>query len=169
MESIDWFIMNLVNANDNIPYDMFPVQYGEERARYGPRLSGNDLQILFSGTTRANSIGHYIVAHYVHYENVVKIYNSLHSTVLSEDFVESLTRLYPGKKFVLVRPMTLQPDFYSCGVFAIAYATTILLGRDPATYRLKIVNTSVGDRAKSLRDHIKDMYEAMLLLNFPQY
>lgn len=172
-QSIDWFIMNLANANQTVPFNMYPVCYAQRPERYKKLMViQNDLQILFNGDIKEDAIGHYIVAHFINSENVVKIYDSLHGTgnhgrELEEDTRNILSRIYPGKRYELIKPATLQPDGLSCGVFAIAYATTIILERDPATYHLRLC-LNERNQTRELRNHIKTMYESRQLLLFPQ-
>lgn len=83
------------------------------------------------------------------------------------DEIDVLSRLYPEKHVVFVKPATTQLDGASCGVFAIAYATTIVLGDNPANYHLQL-NTANKDKTMELRNHIKDMYLSKKLQLFPQ-
>lgn len=120
-----------------------------------------------SVNTGPKAIGHYVVAHFVRAENIVKIYDSLHKTSLQPNHLTAMTRLYPGKRFMFVKPATLQPDGCSCGVFTIAYVTAILLGHNPATYNLRLGSTE-RDKAAGIRNHIKTMFNARRLINFPR-
>lgn len=172
--AVDWFIVNMTNANPNIPFNMTPVLYAQIPKKYKAVSNDRDhLQIVFSGNSK--SVGHYILAHFVASENVVKIYDSLysfgmHGSVLSPSAKNILSRLYPGKRVQFVEPATKQPDSKSCGVFAIAYATTIILGEDPATYQLRLNGRSlrVWDKTMLLRKHIGSMYKSKCLKLFPQ-
>lgn len=65
-----------------------------------------------------------------------------------------------------VKPKEKQPDSKSCGVFAIAYATCILFGMDPAEYNPKL-NPAHGDHSMNLRRHLADMLRNNRLQLFP--
>lgn len=170
--AIDWFIDNLVNPNQQIPYQMNPTVYKQRMDKYkNADENKNDVQIIFSG--HWSSLGHYTIAHYVANEKLVKMYDSLHGSGqhgrrLQTDERNVLARLYPGKTIKCVEPATKQPDGVSCGVFAVAYATTIILGNDPAIYRLYLSNINLDDSTMALREHMVRMYRNKKLLPFPQ-
>lgn len=169
--SIDWFVDNLINANREIPFNMKPTVYKQRIERYTEAdRTRDDLQFIFSG--HWSTVGHYILVHFVAAENVVKIYDSLHgrgthgrSLELDENAV--ISRLYPGVRTEFVRPATTQTDGVSCGVFAIAYATTIILGENPANYQLQM-NIDHTDQTIVLREHIEKIYLNRSLELFPQ-
>lgn len=109
---------------------MISTIYAQRPSRYQP-ISGDrdDLQIIFSGNVL--SIGHYIVAHFVAEENIVRIYDSLygngeHGRVIQTEEWDILHRLYPGREVRFIEPATKQPDGCSCGVFAIAYESILI-------------------------------------------
>lgn len=168
--AVDWFIVNMTNTKPNIPFNMTPVLYAQIPTKYKAVNDEKDhLQIVLSGT--AGSVGHYILAHYIAKENVVNIYDSLNDSHLASTARYILSRLYPGKKIKFVKPTTKQPDGSSCGIFAIAYATTILLGEDPATYSFQLNNktSAVADRTMMLRRHVAKMYTSKKFELFPGY
>lgn len=154
---------------------MISTIYAQRPSKYLPvARDRDDLQIIFTAPKeRLYSIGHYIVAHFVAAENVVKIYDSLHGggghgRVLRSEEMNILRRLYPGRQIMFVEPATKQPDGSSCGVFAIANATSIILGRDPATHGLKLLNaTRRRDNTMALRNHLAQMYRRNQIELFP--
>lgn len=168
--AVDWFIVNMINADPNIPFNMTPVLYAQIPKKYKAVNDDKDhVQIVFIGNSE--SVGHYILAHFVASEGVVKIYDSLFGKYLTKDAKSILSRLYPGKRVQFIQPATRQPDSKSCGVFAIAYATTIILGQDPATYNLQLTEMSPEnkDRTMMLREHVAKMYESKEIKLFPRY
>lgn len=70
-----------------------------------------------------------------------------------------------GTKISFVEPRTLQPDLMSCGVFAIANATSIIFGVNPADYPLLLRDQ--GDRTMPLRQHLVQMLRTKQLALFP--
>lgn len=122
-------------ANDGVEksnkeFEMISTVYHRNKRLYD-RISNehDDVQIFNIGgvdpTTNIGGVGHFICVHYKALEKIVYIYVPL----------RLLCRLYPEiEKCVFSEPKTLQRDFSSCGVFAIAYATTIILGEYPTKY-----------------------------------
>lgn len=55
------------------------------------------------------------------------------------------------------QPKTLQTDNTSCGIFAIMYATTLMLGEDPVDSAYKL-NNVYGDETLYKRLHILKMF-----------
>lgn len=133
-------------------------------------------------TVQQLEFGHYVCIHYVWSVQTVYVYDSLHN---SDDFVDNLEdpsagrinkrtreiiyKLYPHhKKRIAVRPFTRQTDGSSCGVFAAAYATMVLFKKDPATYALKIGDSSQGgDTTMEIRNHLAKIIEENQLTLFP--
>lgn len=129
----------------------------------------DDVQIMYGGKLNdVNAIGHYICVHYKHKERRVYIYNSLPGTTLYDTQKESIRVLYPDYKSIeFVKPKTTQNDGVSCGVFAIAYATTVILGKDPRLTPLKLYKKAGADQSVFLRAHIIKMLTENELSLFP--
>lgn len=163
-DPINWFIINLVNETTYNSFYMRFVTYAQNIKFYRKIGDRNDIQIIFCGTLE--DVGHYILVHFVKSENIVKIYDSLNGKTLGKSTIDILTRLYSGKSYQFITPAALQPDKTSCGVFVIAYATTIILGKDPATYHLKLGQR--GDKSMPLRRHIIKMFRNKKLELFPE-
>lgn len=141
-------------------YDQTPEQAIED-----------DVQILFEGNFGPQNIGHYICIHFVYSQQKVYIYDSLHHGNISERSKNILRRRYPIYiEIVYCRPKTKQPDLCACGVFATAYATTIILGQDPATYNLALTrnnNPNCTDSTIDMRHHLANMIRRQTLALFP--
>lgn len=123
----------------------------------------DDVQILFGS-------GHFLGIFYDSKNKTVYVYDSQYQRQLYERQIEIINFRYPKRKNLLfIKPMVRQvdTDFTSCGPFAIAYVTTIILGNDPAEYYLKTDANGV-DRSRFLRMHIKRMFENESLEHFPQ-
>ncbi len=71
-----------------------------------------------------------------------------------------LANLIGNKEFTLITPSCQkQTDRTSCGVFAIAFATSIALGLDPSTL--------VFEKEAKMREHLKDCLNKRVLTAFP--
>lgn len=81
---------------------------------------------------------------------------------LSEEEKRYISKRYPymSTARIVLQPVTRQPDSYSCGVYAAAYATTIVLGDDPATQ-------VYSRNAKVMRDHLIVILKSRKLTPFP--
>ncbi|XP_031619945.1 uncharacterized protein LOC116338675 [Contarinia nasturtii] len=163
--AVDHFIDVLVKKQ--FPnWNMQPTAYAQAIDRYkAVPIDRNDIQIILCFHPR-----HYIVSHYVARRNRVFIYDSLYKRgkTLNHQQIDILQRIYPGKSYQFVKPATIQPDYVSCGVFAIANVTTLLHHLDPQTY-------AYGDRhndpnlARKMRQHLLYMYENETIDLFPSY
>lgn len=116
------------------------AQREEQYERTPEEAHLDDVQILFEGRFGPKSIGHYICIHYRANEQKVYVYDSLYSKKISQRSSNIIEKRFQSVKVEFVRPRTLQPDGCSCGVFAAAYATTIILGENPAEYSLFLGN-----------------------------
>lgn len=145
------------------------VQQPEHYERAAEEVGTDDIQIIFEGQAGPHNIGHYICIHYVAAERTVYVYDSLYYGKLTKNNSRKvIDRRYPqGTKVVFVEPKTKQPDGTSCGVFAAAYATTLILGRDPAEYPLLLQNHPSGDKTLQLRRHLASILEEDRLSLFP--
>lgn len=133
-----------------------------------PRTDTDDVQVFYGGAlNRANAIGHYICVFYKHSERRVYIYDPLMLKTLLDTQRKIINYLYPMAKYLrYVKPKTKQPDSTSCGVFSIAYATSLILGKDPKHTPLKLGRQ--GDRSMAMRDHLKKILQDEKLSLFPQ-
>lgn len=69
-----------------------------------------------------------------------------------------LNILYPFKKEIhFIEPKTYQDQSPSCAIFAIMYATMLLLNKDPAKIEIKL-NHIHGDDTLHMRLHILKMF-----------
>lgn len=156
-------------ANDNSQYDMITVltvQIPELYTRRPGEDLNDDLQILFDGSGGPDCIGHFFCIHYRANEHTVYFYDSLHIKMLTARLQRVVDIRYPGCAVEFVKPKTLQPDGFSCGVFAAAYATTIILGEDPAEYPLQLMGRE--DQTLELRNHMAKMLQENRLSLFPR-
>lgn len=162
--------------------DTLLVQRIEEYTHYSTTTT-NGVQIIFQGNIGSNNIGHYVCVHYVLNRQTVYIYDSLYN---GSGFVDDpkhkthkinantrkvIHTLYPQHLHrVVVRPRTTQPDLKSCGVFAIAYVTTVLFNLNPAIYSLKLGASQLPqsyDQSIDLRFHLANIIQNENLQVFP--
>lgn len=69
---------------------------------------------------------------------------------------------------IFIKPKTVQNDNTSCGLFTIAYATTLMLNEDPTKFSLKLNNIR-GDQGLYLRLHILKMFANRKLFKFEDF
>lgn len=152
---------------------------------YFPELyqecDADDIQILFGGETRTmdpkipndsietkNKVGHFISIFYNSSCQTVYVYDSLNSNSLHTRQIQIINFRYPKKKHIkFIEPKIQQADSTSCGPFAIAYLTTLIMGGDPATYEFKIDINGI-DHSSYLRKHIEKMFKDKKLSHFPR-
>ncbi|XP_031638975.1 uncharacterized protein LOC116351067 [Contarinia nasturtii] len=133
----------------------------------------NDVQILYAKQDQWTA--HAVCIFYEAANQMVYVYDDedINITSAKSDFIE---RRYPNlKNITFVEPKTGQMDFVSCGAYSIAYATTLILGHDPKTYKLRtrsllssLCGSSMFDDPKMLRKHILKMFKSKKLLPFPK-
>lgn len=115
--------------------------------------SKSHIQILFSGSYKC---GHWICSYYD--KNVLFIYDSLNNKCLNEDQRKFLSRLYPFKPKVVFRRVQQQPNSVDCGVYAIAFATSLYFNIEPENV---VYNHAL------MRNHLYEMFNNNVLLHFP--
>lgn len=143
----------------------------------------DNIQIMYGGSGGdvggENAIGHYVCVHYLHKQKRVHVYDSLYGTSLYPSQMEILKALYPSVNFSepgtlqFIRPKTTQFDSSSCGLFSIAYAVSIMFGKDPATYLLKLSTVKLFfeeriDYSIALRKHLIRMLNTGKISIFPE-
>jgi len=127
----------------------------------------DDIQIIFEGEAGDENIGHFICIFYEAERQIVFVYDSLYRKKLSRRALKILRARYPNYVgYVFILPKTTQPDGQTCGVFAIAYATSLLYGVDPAKYELYL-NPACIDSTKDLRMHLSNMLRNNDITLFP--
>lgn len=112
------------------------------------------------------SNNHYIVAHSQGDRNDVEIYCSLNNYIHNEQR-QLLQRIYPNKILRSRKVLTRQPDYTSCGIFAIANATSIILGQSPRNYAL-LLNEDDIDHTMELRRHLAKIFRSEKIELFPR-
>ena len=117
----------------------------DSMADYG-RLAGTHWLLLSSyGVKRSGQLAVYD-----------SMYNSLSACTTA--LVEQLQELHVQPPGAIMRPVQRQNDGYSCGLFALAFAFSIVLGQDPCTVRY--------DRA-SMAPHLVMCLEHGIVQPFP--
>lgn len=146
-------------------YDMIDVRSYSQPEKY-PRIDNKkkDIQILYS------SSGYYVCTYFDPVLNTIYIYDTMSSNkkfkIVYQHYSIILNR-YPRPKPVYVIPKTEQYDDTSNGPLVISYATTLVLGENPATYGFRM-NTKHKDKAIHLREHIFEMLRTRKLSPFPR-
>ncbi|XP_031627341.1 uncharacterized protein LOC116343437 [Contarinia nasturtii] len=187
-DAINYFINFVNEAQMKMPsikkkYHLLEVTVSQfpDECKHFAKTDQDDVQIMYGGAGGVvggeNAIGHYVCVHYLHEKQEVHVYDSLLRTNLNSRQTEVLKVLYPKVDLTnslhFIRPKTTQYDASSCGVFSIAYATTVIFGKDPHTYILQLSTTkpffeSSVDYSVSLRKHLIRMLETENFSIFPE-
>lgn len=167
-DAINYFISMV---REKYGYDMIVANAITDTSLYSEfDRTHDDVQILFVPPSHGRSIGHWIAIHYVANRRAVYVYDSLNTRTLNRKHRAIIRCRYGnGVTTDFVRPKVLQPDTKSCGVFAIAYITSILCYKDPATYELQLGPTDEeeDESTKIMRDHLGDMFREHKIELFP--
>lgn len=137
-------------------FDMYDVLNYHNVGNYKPHSSEtDDVQILYG----EGAVGHVICIKYKASSRTVHVYDSLMRKTLDTTQLKIIQRLYPNVngRIVYEQPKTIQTDNTSCGVFAILYATTSMLEKDPVDTAFKLNNVH-GDETLYMRIHILKMF-----------
>lgn len=125
----------------------------------------DDVQILFGGSG-GESIGHWICINYKISNQNIYVYDSFYGQHLNPTQEKINFLLYPyHQDVVYVDPKTYQKGATSCGIFAIFYATNLLLGKAPENIKPKL-NHVYGDQSLYMRLHVMRMFASRQLAAF---
>lgn len=139
----------------------------------------NDVQIL-STEPKNQEPGHLRCIFYNAGNKTVSVYDSQYQKnrpfELSEKEIFIIKRRYPNHTNInYIDTKTKQIDRSSCGPFSIAFATSLILGQDPKTHKLKTIPifsasffSKKFDHSETFRKHILKMFQSKKLLPFPR-
>lgn len=157
-ESIDFFIEIAMEQFKNIK--MYPVTNYHSIDKYLPHNPStiDDVQILYSGDIGSENSGHAVCIYYEASSQNVFVYDSIMRTSINSIEQEIIQKLYPyNTGYMFRRPKTRQGLSESCGIYAITYATALLLKKDPVDFEFKS-NDVYGEDALYLRIYILNMF-----------
>lgn len=159
---------DVVNENPQFGYRMLNPECYKNLFSYSlhsiiSQESSCNLQILYcepegnAFSVQKNNVGHFICVFYDPqestlniYDSCVKMYTDIQKISIQSRLSKITYKLYPNYlKIVWRTPRTTQKedDYWSCGVFSIAYCILIMFGLDPANCELD---------ASNLREHISN-------------
>lgn len=141
----------------------------------------NDIQIIFESPPLGARIGHWYTIYRPGNTKRVYVYNSIRNEIVSEHLKNSIYHLYE-KEYIenglnigphphqIIHPMVQQqPDAYCCGIFAVAFATEIILGGDPSSQNYETNrHSSTGERTMELRLHLANILRTENWSVFPR-
>lgn len=155
--------------------DMIDVSSIQFQELYARQNNNDDVQILYEGEmvrdehayeAQNQIIGHYICIRYESATSTVYVYDSSSCGHLNKNSLDIINLRYNNPTIPHVKVRTMQPDGLSCGVFAIANATTLILSRDPASIDYKIDGQN-QNKSLTLRKHLSNMIRDRQLSMFP--
>ncbi|XP_063927441.1 uncharacterized protein LOC135140714 isoform X2 [Zophobas morio] len=114
------------------------------------------IQIISGVSGQPHQITHWICTYYD--GNVINIYDSLNRESLYPEMEFFFNRLFPHKPQYKFHGVRQQPNNTDCGVYAIAFATSLLNNRDPSKENYHHLK---------MRSHLLDIYSTTELLPFP--
>lgn len=118
----------------------------------------DDVQLLHSPSMKAPYGAHILCIFYQASSKNVLVYDSGMYKLLDPMQLEIVNRLYPFKNEIkFVTPKTLQGETRACSLFAVIYATMLLLKVDPVNTAIRL-NHVHGDEALYMRLHILNMF-----------
>lgn len=120
--------------------------------------SKNDIQILYDGKPGSKELGHALCLFYQASSQQVLIYDSMVTEKLDLTHKKIIRKLYPfNKGIVFQQPKFVQGKTITCKIFAIIYATMLLLGKDPDKNDFKL-NIVTGEETLYMRLNILNMF-----------
>ena len=114
------------------------------------------IQLLSDNLTHVDSITHWIC---IFYDGLtINVYDSLNRSTLSPTQFDFLHRMFPHHPPVVFRRTQRQPNSVDCGVFALAFASSLAIGIDPA-----------GEEYchQKMREHLASIFETNVIHRFP--
>jgi len=153
-----------INSSFGIPAETWRIYFPDE-IRSIPQCKKH-IQLLYSSddlTDRNSPNGHWVCSYYD--TKKLFIYDSLGGKNLHEHHRIYLQQLYPNlldlekKKKVVFPQVDLQPNNNDCGVYAIAFAVSILYGLNPENVRYK---------NSAMRQHLSSIFETRTIEHFPR-
>ena len=92
-------------------------------------------------------------------ENTIELYDSVFNTILSSTKNTIIKLLKPNDSVtVFIKNVSKQTDSTECGLYAIAYCTSLLNGDDPC---------GVIYNQREMRSHLENCFESRRLIPFP--
>ncbi|XP_031639170.1 uncharacterized protein LOC116351231 [Contarinia nasturtii] len=165
-DTINYFI-EFANDYNKKKFRMAPCNMAPDSYKNFQTTKRDGVQILFVGDLEdPYALGHFICVSHKHSEKKVYIYNSLGRRRIPPATELANKNLFPNATSTkLMNSQTHQTDSVSCGLFAIAHATEVMLGYLP---ELCSVQLSTGQYPSAhLREHLQYMIEHKVLELFP--
>ena len=139
-----WITDTIINASQHLLKEQFPALSGfQDTIAMENKLvalsNGEFVQVLLKGDSHWITISNIATLD----TGAVKIYDSMNDYMVPGSIKKIIARLLMSKKrYILLRHEDVQPqgDFTSCGLFALAFATSLCFGQDP---RLAIYTRSL--------------------------
>lgn len=121
--------------------------------------NNDDIQILSNGEMERDVVGHWICVRYKGATQTVYVYDSLFRKRLNMEQKEIIQQLYPKRNgsIVYFQQEYVQTDYTSSGIFAMFYASILLMGEDPKTHAISL-NHVIGDPSIFMRLSLLEMF-----------
>ena len=159
-------LLDIIKKNSALykPLNIFKIQPV-------PKLL-DDVHIFYEEPEQSGKIGHWIRVNYVYKENKLYVYDSLMQNRLKPKQLADARILYPllnekTGRIEFPKLQHRQTNSSSCGVFAAAYAVSVVLGKNPSTEQYQINNAYKEDESMLLRTHLWKIIQEERLFAFP--
>lgn len=154
-EHIDYFHQMLLKISLYKPCSTLYLQNTSKILQINEQ--NKHIQILFQ---HSHTVGHFICTYYD--TNSLFVYDSINNTELHSDFIKVLEKLHPycfnqHKKPIIFKKVQSQTNATDCGVYAIAFAVTVLFGYKPE---------AILYNQKEMRKHLLKMFENRSIQHF---
>lgn len=160
---IDWFTDLVTELRSKTMYRIGTIDLNVYQVHNS--IETDDVQIIFgtydddeTSSTNVHPQLHAICICYRASTQMVHVYDSSMVNWVDNREKNIIQRLYPYNKGIYIEtPLSIQDDHPTCAIFAITYATMLILGKDPAVHRIKLNNVH-GDITLYMRIHILNMF-----------
>lgn len=151
-----------IGKAQNLLKQQFPSMEGLQATTLGmvqqfDVMKGKFIQVLHTGAN------HWICISNIHcnQNNAVKLYDSMYSGISNTVKKQIASLLYLQSENVIeisIEPVTQQTNGYDCGIFAIAFATSLCYGQDPSKITFK---------RRNIRSHLWNCFTKGKMHMFP--
>ena len=128
-----------INCAQNILHEAFPNVAGLEDTTLGPKLNFSVHKEKFVQILHTGSLHWLCVSNYGCKKGEINYYDSLYCGVIANHVQKQIAKMLQedsDRLTVHVKPVQQQTNTVDCGVFAIAFSTHLLHGKDPSKMQL---------------------------------
>ncbi|EDO31540.1 predicted protein [Nematostella vectensis] len=151
-----------INVSQNMLHELFPLCKGLEDTTLGTTLQFSVCREEFAQILHTGQCHWVAVSNIGCTEGEINVYDSLNSGTVTSFTLKQIFAIVHKQEpeiIINIKPVQQQNDGTDCGVFAIAFVTSILNGQDPST---------ASYNSKRLRPHLLSCIKNGRLSPFPE-